>query len=1118
MLLFSLTLQFPIDQVSYYLESSPRLDAEDMIYGARVLYSGGSPRKAVFDGVPAWVLSDEQMLVDVANEAYPDVDSDGRSEDRWVMVSLKVFMLPGFSLKVRYFDGTSEAYALDGSSSDSSPDTVFDSYYFGDWRMVTFVAPYVVFCDHFSGADFKVEVTGTAYIAEIYVSRLVGYFPHRKIESPALSELPFYTPQDKILIVSNFFAAWWNFKTGGMWYYAEPPYYDANANHPPDWKVDNPKAADYCPYSTTWWAREIKDLKEAGIDVFLPNFCGMTHDQYYALALQTMNKAMDSLVEEGWNWDVLPHQDEQGLPRVGQFLETYFKGEHITANNEMLDLSTLYGRVFLLTELRRFWFQIPSRYWAVFKEGGYYLLPVYLYYEFSITGGLTKEDMEWIAREFSKELVAIGMAPSLSQVGVYIAFPWNAFWDEVGGNFYENLSGANLLAEKWGWGLGQLWPPDFSRYTLSVGPGYNDSLQPTRTNPIRDRAWGEWYRIGYDVNDNSEKGMWNKVLRTMFESGGYSPTASSFVNQKSRITIITWNELLEGSSIEDTLEWGKLFIQDTMAYNALFKKGFYKFTDDSDFDITSDLGADIYWVEPSSLTSLKIPAGGWALLRVGLTNNGKSAYLAYSKRNKGLVSLDVDNPSSPPVPSGEFYIPGNMGPYDSAYNPRGKAIIPILINPQAQGNGTWAVYVNVDGVGNTLSWENLTFTVSTGSPNPAHIPDLTVSREPGKLVLNWGEATGGDNPVRGYRVYLKNEENEVWRFTDDFDGSKKLGWDEMFGKWWIEDGSYRVRVRGSYEYFKDGDPALTYYSILGSYFGGSDWSNYVLDLDLNIRLISEDWRDGAWIGFRWKDPGNHYVLALVRGGGYGEEELHVYKVKDWSVVWDEATTPVRVSYRLHRNPDYYWWTPLYQGWHHLRIKCSGNKFTIEIDGEEVASFEDSDPIDSGGIVLGARRYSRAGGYTEIWYDNFELKLFDPPEWVYAGFTKSTSISVPVFDNLKYDVKVVPLDCSMTEGSAYVSHVDTLGEMDKDAVFLKSAENANIIVAPRSKFLLPAEGSDFESWVEIYSLSGVLVSREELTKESTAGRWLHAPDKPGMYILVIHASSGNKLYRLLVVGR
>ena len=1111
----------------YCLKTTAGL-TNDYRYGLQVVYTDGDPYKKDFWGKTVWVSRSGTIKLDVEDSAYPDPDNDGIHEDRWVLFSMETYMVSGFNIKVKYYDRDSGGvvYAKYAFSNDTAPSETFQSFDYSNFYTVTFVLEHPLFGNLLDGADIVVEISGTStpYIQEFRITRLIGYYPQRGIGNLNLKSpsFPKFTPTDKILIASNFFAAWWNFRESPWNFDAKPPYYDWWGTHPWDWDPENPKASAYCPYNVAWWRKELLDMKDAGIDVFLPNFCGMTHDTFFARSLQTMIKAYQELESEGYRVDKLPFEDPKALPRPSQFLETYFAAEWITANSQPLDFSTYYGRVFLLTELRRFWFQIPAKYWGLFTENGKVVFPEVFYAPFSVAGDLTPEDLEWVAQKFSEEVASIpglGLTSS-SDVIVYILHPWDAFWAAVGGDFY---SSGNLLAEKWSWGLGQLVPPDLTRYTLTVGPGYDDSHQPVRAGMVRNRAWGEWYRLGYDVTDGSFKGMWDQVLRNMFTSSNYSPTATSFSGQKNKIAIVTWNELPEGSGIEDSLEFGRIFIDATAAYNALFKKGYYKFTDDSDFNVSSDMGSSsINFFSPGAFSSLKIPFDGWAIARFEAVNRGSACWLSYSSRGKGEVSLRLTDDSGNDV--SRTYIPRNMGPYDPSYNPKGKAVLPVIFTGKNTVSGTWHLFYDIRNVASTQGNIEKTFSVSFGNPAPPSLSSVEVDRTSDRVKLSWDPASTGDNPLHGYRIYISSKDLPTYRFHDSFDGTSELGWDRLFGECHEEDGVLKLKNGSGISLIGSdvGD-----YAAMGYYFGDPQWQDYTFEVKFNVRHIAMDWRDGVYIGFRWHDPGNHYVLALVRGHAYGEEEIHLYKIRDWQVVWKEGNSPLVLKYQLHRAPDYYYWVPLYQKWHTLRVTVKGNTFTFYIDGEKIGEVKDeTDPVPSGGVVLSARKYFAGGGYTEVWFDDFDMYVYNMPEWLYMGFTEGTSFSFRFPSNLSLKVKVVPVDIAMIEGSPAQKEVSPLSS-ESD---VELSGDTSQVVKP---FVL-RQGEDLDirsvdpslepSLALLYTLSGVLVDKFDFSDGSS--RLDFGKIEPGVYILVVQnrkekaggALPGRKIYKLVVLDR
>src|SRR5262249_54867823 len=87
--------------------------------------------------------------------------------------------------------------------------------------------------------------------------------------------------------------------------------------------------------------------------------------------------------------------------------------------------------------------------------------------------------------------------------------------------------------------------PHLGEGTVQIGPGYDDSPVPGRLTPIREREDGRFY----------EK-SWRAALRS-----------------DARLALLeTWDENHEGTSIAETVEYGRKYIELTARYAALFKR------------------------------------------------------------------------------------------------------------------------------------------------------------------------------------------------------------------------------------------------------------------------------------------------------------------------------------------------------------------------------------------------------------------------------------------------------------------------------------------------------------------------------------------------------------------
>ncbi|HIE08407.1 MAG TPA: DUF1080 domain-containing protein, partial [Armatimonadetes bacterium] len=149
------------------------------------------------------------------------------------------------------------------------------------------------------------------------------------------------------------------------------------------------------------------------------------------------------------------------------------------------------------------------------------------------------------------------------------------------------------------------------------------------------------------------------------------------------------------------------------------------------------------------------------------------------------------------------------------------------------------------------------------------------------------------------------------------------------------------------------------WTAVGAVGGLKEWKDYELSLRFRIRSRGSDWRDGAWIGFRYLDTDNCYTLCIHDKG------LYLHKVSEGVSTGDQNP--------LAHSP----WSPD-DKWHSLRITVKGQYIVVSLDGKRVIEVVDEDwngvpPILRGGICLCARRFSGSEGETIVEFDDIKVR-------------------------------------------------------------------------------------------------------------------------------------------------
>ncbi len=275
-----------------------------------------------------------------------------------------------------------------------------------------------------------------------------------------------------------------------------------------------PRGLEVSYESVAWHLKEMRDVRAAGIDFVLPVYWGAPGSYekpdlaFSVKGLPPLVAALDEMARSG-----------ETPPRVGLFYDTttlLASVRGVESSEGRADLRAESGRDRFYGTIRDFFCQVPPRHWA--QIGG---KPVVVLYSASFSAGYDQRTFDDLADRFAKDFA--GKRPFVIR---------DASWQ-----------GVKTDAET-AWGAA-LSGPAIRDGVVQVGPGYDDSAVPGRTTPIRDREDGLFYE---------------KAWRAALASG------------RDVVLVETWNEHHEATSIAETLEHGRRYIELTARYSALFKK------------------------------------------------------------------------------------------------------------------------------------------------------------------------------------------------------------------------------------------------------------------------------------------------------------------------------------------------------------------------------------------------------------------------------------------------------------------------------------------------------------------------------------------------------------------
>lgn len=199
-------------------------------------------------------------------------------------------------------------------------------------------------------------------------------------------------------------------------------------------------------------------------------------------------------------------------PAIGLFYDTSTLAHNSWGYHA--DLTTDYGKEWFYASIRDFFSLIPPRLWAL-VDGR----PVVVLYASAFAKAHDQGCIDYLKSAFPRQFG--GLVPYVIR---------EASWRVQADNIYA-----------WGGAV----RPNFLG-VAEIGPGYDHSAVPGRTPLIVPREGGAFYERA-----------WNKTLR----------------HQPHIVVVETWNEFHEGTSIAESREHGRQYIDLTRKYVDLFKRG-----------------------------------------------------------------------------------------------------------------------------------------------------------------------------------------------------------------------------------------------------------------------------------------------------------------------------------------------------------------------------------------------------------------------------------------------------------------------------------------------------------------------------------------------------------------
>jgi Tol biopolymer transport system component len=330
-----------------------------------------------------------------------------------------------------------------------------------------------------------------------------------------LTQATSFTHNDRLVMTNYYY--WYDVNSGN---HVAATGRDALRYHPLD-------VSDFSFNSDTWHARELGDMITAGIDILLPVYWGVPcqdgnkENRWSDGGLVHLVRATDALAVTG-----------KKPPKIGMLHDTnalQLASPFYNHPGGKIDLTTVQGKVRFYQPIANFFHIVPPRLWAQVDNR-----PIVVIGSRDYVSAYDASLFTYVRESFARDF---GRAPYL-----IVESPWlegNGMAGTLGGLIDGTYDGdgarrANFHSDGTSVGI------------AALGPGY---FNVTNENPDPDRKDGKFYQ-----------GAWEQTLK-------WGETQNN-----NHVLIFTWDELHDGTNINDTQEFGRTYIDLTAAYACRFKR------------------------------------------------------------------------------------------------------------------------------------------------------------------------------------------------------------------------------------------------------------------------------------------------------------------------------------------------------------------------------------------------------------------------------------------------------------------------------------------------------------------------------------------------------------------
>jgi len=144
-------------------------------------------------------------------------------------------------------------------------------------------------------------------------------------------------------------------------------------------------------------------------------------------------------------------------------------------------------------------------------------------------------------------------------------------------------------------------------------------------------------------------------------------------------------------------------------------------------------------------------------------------------------------------------------------------------------------------------------------------------------------------------------------FEDDFSGYRPGA--DGAPLWQTDSGSWHVTPAGF-----EGADCEGHFAVAGARTGRNEWTDYTLSLRLRVVSLGSDWRDGPWLGVRYRNSAAGYTV------GFSNRMTALHKASAGTQT-DDANPLAQSPVTIKDN-----------AWHDVAVTVKDRQIAVTLDG------------------------------------------------------------------------------------------------------------------------------------------------------------------------------------------